>query len=481
MSIEPHLFVVLGATGDLFARKLLPAIYSLVTDQNADIVVLGAATADQNDDAFRIAARSSLEAAGVGGAAVEDWCDRRLHYQPIGTAGDYSGLAARVAEVEQAHDLTGNRVFYLALPPRVFPGAITSLGEAGLESSGSGWTRLVIEKPFGRDLASAVELNRVVHSHFDESQVYRIDHYLGKETVQNLLVFRFSNPIFEASWNRDRIDRVEITVSESLGVEQRGGYYDHAGAVRDMIQNHLTQVLTLIAMETPIAFDADAIRDEKVKVLRSVRGLDPDAVVLGQYGAGRIGDRDLEDYHDAVGVAQDSTTPTFAALHLQLDSWRWQGVPFYLRTGKAMADRVTEVAVTFRRPPICLFHGKPDGCISHSDVLRLTLQPGEGFSLEIEVKEPGDSGRLRTVPLRFSYDEAFGEMPAAYATLLADVVEGDQTLFVRSDEVEESWRIYSPIVDAALPIHPYDAGSWGPAEARDLLGPEVANWVTGPK
>jgi glucose-6-phosphate 1-dehydrogenase len=248
-----------------------------------------------------------------------------------------------------------------------------------------------------------------------------------------------------------------------------------------MVQNHLTQILTLVAMETPVIFEADAIRDEKVKVLRSIREIDPTQVVLGQYEAGAVGDEPMTAYRDAPDVASDSRTPTFAAIRLELENWRWQGVPFYLRTGKAMKERTTQIAVTFRRPPICLFHGRADSCIEHSNVLYLTLQPDEGFSLEIEVKEPGESGRLRTIPLRFSYSEAFGDIPKAYETLLADVVEGDQTLFVRSDEVEEAWRLYTPIVDNPGEPHPYPAGSWGPEAARDLLGSGVTTWATGPQ
>ncbi len=479
MSLNPHLFVVLGATGDLFSRKLLPAIFSLMVDNDAKIIVLGVATRDLDDAAFQAVSRSDLAAAGIPSDDYDKWCEECLHYEQISTDGDYSELATRIEQVEQEHDLSGDRIFYLALPPRVFPEAIQRLGDAGLATS-PGWTRLVIEKPFGRDLQSARELNSIVHSNFDESQVFRIDHYLGKETVQNLLVFRFANPLFEASWNRDRIERVEITVAESLGVGERGGYYDRAGALRDMVQNHLTQILTLVAMETPVVFEADAIRDEKVKVLRSIRGIDPTQVVLGQYEAGAVGDEPMTAYRDATDVASHSRTPTFAAIRLQLENWRWQGVPFYLRTGKAMKERTTQIAVTFRRPPICLFHGRADSCIEHSNVLYLTLQPDEGFSLEIEVKEPGESGRLRTIPLRFSYSEAFGDIPMAYETLLADVVEGDQTLFVRSDEVEESWRLYTPIVDNPGEPHPYPAGSWGPEAARDLLGSGVTNWATGP-
>jgi glucose-6-phosphate 1-dehydrogenase len=391
----------------------------------------------------------------------------------VGRDEDFTALAGRIRELEAEYGLPGNRVFYLAQPPQAFPGTIAALGGAGLNRS-EGWTRMVIEKPFGRDSESARALNGILHRHFTESQVYRIDHYLGKETVQNLLIFRFTNPLFEASWNRDRIDRVEITVAEAVDVGTRGGYYDRAGAVRDMIQSHLTQLLTLIAMESPPSMDPDRVRDEKVKVLRAMKPADPAAVVLGQYGAGGA----IRGYRSLDGVDPDSATPTYAAVRLFIDNWRWQGVPFYLRTGKALPERLTRVAVTFRPPPICLFHARADDCVSHSDVLYLTLQPDEGFDLEIEVKQPGDTPRLRTVPLRFRYAEAFGEVPDAYTTLLRDVLVGDQTLFVRGDEVEESWRLFAPILAADLPLHPYPAETWGPAAARDLLSP-APNWATG--
>jgi len=479
MTIQPHLFVILGATGDLTMRKLLPAVHHLVADEEAEVVVLGAATSNITESRFRSQAEEALGIAGIDSAQASAWCRGHLHYEIIDPATGYGGLAERISALEQQHGLPGNRIFYLALPPPVFPSSIAALGDAGL-AAGPGWTRIVIEKPFGRDLESARDLNRVVHGVFDESQVYRIDHYLGKETVQNLLVFRFTNPIFEASWNRDRIDRIEITVAEALDVGSRGGYYDRAGAIRDMLQSHLTQVLTLVAMESPVSVDADAIREEKVKVLRAVRGIDPSGVVAGQYGTGQVDGEPVPAYRTLGDVAPDSTTPTYAAVRLHVDNWRWQGVPFYLRTGKAMEKRITQVAVTFRRPPVCLFHGVPDECISHGDVLYLTLQPDEGFSLEIEVKEPGTTSRLRTIPLSFSYSQAFGDIPDAYSTLLQDVMEGDQTLFVRSDEVEEAWRLFDPIVDAERTLHEYEAGSWGPAEARSLLGDNVPNWATGP-
>ena len=472
---ERTLIVILGATGDLTARKLLPALYHLVRQRGLDAVILGAATSDLDDETFRARAREALSDAGYADAA--EWCDGHVHYQQIERDGGYDDLGTRADSLEAEHGLPGNRVFYLALPPRVFPSTIERLGDAGLNRS-RGWTRLVIEKPFGRDLESARELNAVTHRHFTEDQVYRIDHYLGKETVQNLLVFRFSNPIFEASWNRDRIDRVEITVAEALGVGTRGRYYDHAGAIRDMLQSHLAQVLTLVALETPVALHADFVRAEKVKVLRSITAIDPHDVTLGQYTAGTVDGEPLPGYRETESVDPASTTPTYAAVKVWIDNWRWQGVPFYLRTGKAMNRRTTQIAVTFRRPPVCFFHGVADDCIAHSDVLYLTLQPDEGFTLEIEVKEPGDTTRLRTVPLGFSYGQAFGAIPDAYETLLHDVVEGDQTLFVRADEVEQSWRLFAPLLDAELPMYEYPAGSWGPTQARDLLG-DVANWATG--
>jgi glucose-6-phosphate 1-dehydrogenase len=324
-----------------------------------------------------------------------------------------------------------------------------------------------VEKPFGRDLDSAERLNHLAHLHFGEQDVYRIDHYLGKETVQNLLVFRFANPIFEAAWNRDRVERVEITVAESIGVGSRGRYYDETGVLRDMVQSHLTQILALVAMESPTRFTPQDVRDEKVKVLRSIQPIRPDDVVLGQY----------HGYREAPGVDPASGTPTYAALRLSIDTWRWQGVPFFLRTGKAIRRHETAVAVTFRGPPVCLFHGKPDRCMSAGNVLYLKLQPEEGFSLVIEVKEPSDMFTVRRIPLHFSYTEAFGEIPEAYETLLADIVEGDPTLFVRADEVEEAWRLYSPLLDDGLAVHAYEAGSWGPEGAMALLGGDL--WATG--
>jgi glucose-6-phosphate 1-dehydrogenase len=475
----PHLFVILGATGDLARRKLLPAVARLGRHLDAPGHVLGVARSTDFDDAsFRRWAREGLGEHGLTDEELARWCDPCLHYLSLGEEGpeDYRRLAGRIAEIEAAAGLPGNRAFYLALPPSSFPATIRGLGEAGLNRS-DGWTRLVIEKPFGEDLRSAEALNALVHGWFDESQIFRIDHYLGKETVQNLLVFRFSNAVFESLWHRERIDNVQITVAEELGIGGRGAYYDRSGALRDMVQNHLTQLASLVAMEVPIAYEADAVRYEKIKALRSLQALDPERVVLGQYAAGAVGGEEVPGYRDESKVAVDSATETFAAVELAFDNWRWQGVPFYLRTGKRLPRRVTEIAVTFRRPPVSLF--KSLHCDEvRSNVLVITLQPDEGFSLYFDVKRPGDPLRLAKYPLHFAYEEAFGPLPEAYETLLLDVVTGDQTLFVHADEVEASWRLYSPLLDRGLPVHEYAAGTWGPAEADALLARRGHRWRT---
>ena len=356
---ESHLFIVLGATGDLMHRKLLPALFYAFTTHSLgeDSVILGVGVETDIDDAsFRERAVESLIADDAAESAeARAWCERYLQYQPIGqgTAADYQALGARIVSLEESLNLPGNRVFYLALPPVVFEPAIRGLGEAGLNRS-RGWTRLVIEKPFGRDLDSARHLNQVLHKWFEEPQIYRIDHYLGKETVQNLLVFRFANALFESLWNRDRIERVEITVAESLGVEHRAAYYDKAGAVRDMIQNHLTQLLTIVAMELPAAFESDAIRQEKAKALRAVQPIGPEDAVFGQYARGSVAGAEVPGYCEEPGVAQNSQTETFAALRLHIDNWRWHGVPFYLRHRKA--DGATSQSDSRHFPHAAAFH-----------------------------------------------------------------------------------------------------------------------------
>ncbi len=478
--VEPHLFVILGATGDLTRRKLLPAVAGLIRrgGLGGETVILAAALGEEpTEGEYRTWAHGSLGDAELDDGELRHWCDDCLHYQPLGEGGadGYAALARRIEEVEQEHGLPGNRIFYLALPPRAFPRAINALGGTGLNRA-PGWARLVIEKPFGRDLESARRLNEVVHRWFDESQVYRIDHYLGKETVRNLLVFRFANPIFESLWNRDRIESVQITVAESLGVGHRAGYYETAGALRDMVQNHLTQLLTLVAMEVPATFDADAIRAEKVKVLRTMEPVWPEDVVYGQYTAGEVDGVPVPGYREEPDVAPDSRTPTFVALRLDVPNWRWEGVPFYLRTGKRLARRQTRIVVRFRRAPVALFQDSETPEVRHN-VLTMTLQPNEGFAIAFQVKRPGADVDLAEERLHFEYADAFGTLPEAYETLLYDVAIGDQTLFVHAEEVEASWRLYEKVLDwSGRAVEPYPAGSEGPAEA-DRLMPAEEGWT----
>ncbi|MGQ0548884.1 MAG: glucose-6-phosphate dehydrogenase [Armatimonadota bacterium] len=478
---EPCLIVILGATGDLMRRKLLPALARLAMQGllHERTRILGAARSrEQGDHSFRAWAREAMTEAGVAPAdQTARWCDERLYYQaiPTGKVADYRVLGSRIEAIEREAGLPGNRIFYLALPPEAVPGTINGLGQAKLNRS-SGWTRIVLEKPFGRDLASAQELNRLVHQHFDESQVYRIDHYLGKETVQNLLVFRFANPIFETLWNRDRVEHVQITVAEEIGIEGRAGYYDHAGALRDVVQNHVTQLLTLVAMEIPGSFDADPIRNEKVKVLQAVAPIAPNGLTFGQYSAGRIDGSEASGYRQEPGVAPDSQTETYAALRLQIENWRWHGVPFYLRAGKRLPRRLTQIIVTFRRPPVSLFPSIQDSNDIQPNVLAITIQPDEGFELWFEVKAPGQEIALQAQRLDFRYAEAFSPLADAYETLLLDVLTGDQTLFVRADEVEAAWRLYTPVLQNPPPVDFYPAGAWGPAAAEQLLAKDGHRW-----
>jgi glucose-6-phosphate 1-dehydrogenase len=468
-TVEPSVFVIFGGTGDLARRKILPALYQLHAQRFTErgCVIVGVARdAEMNDETFRILAREALD----DSPEVEPWAKRYLHYQSIGAGEpkDYAALRARIEGFEAEYGFPANRAFYIALPPVAFPATIRGLGEAGLNRS-SGWTRLVIEKPFGHDLASARELNRLVHEYFDESQVYRIDHYLGKETVQNLLVFRFANAMFETLWNRDNIESVQITVAEELGVEQRAGYYDRAGALRDVVQNHLTQLLAVVAMEVPSAIEAAAIRAEKIKALRAIAPIRSDNAVFGQYSAGRLDGKVVPGYQDEPGVAAGSTTETFVALRLHLENWRWQGVPFLLRTGKRMSRRLTEIEVKFRRAPVWMFRSVHQEQL-HRNTLLLTIQPNEGFSLFFDVKAPGEPFRLQRLPLHFNYSEAFTSLPEAYQTLILDVLMGDQTLFVHAEEVEAAWQLYAPLLGGACRVYSYPAGTWGPPEA-DALAP----------
>ncbi|MDJ0923704.1 MAG: glucose-6-phosphate dehydrogenase [Acidimicrobiia bacterium] len=475
---EPHVFVIFGGTGDLARRKLLPAMYRnlVASGMSEQSVVLGLSSADIDDADYRVMAREALVEAGLDGAAP--WCDDRVYFQQLTRdEPDLQRLRAKLAAIEQKHVLPGNRIFYLALPPGAFPKVISNLSAAGL-NAGPGWTRLVIEKPFGRDLESAKRLNDLVHQQFNEDQVYRIDHYLGKETVRNLLAFRFANLLFETSWNRDRIDAVEITVAETLGIGTRAAYYDNAGVVRDMVQNHLAQLLALVAMEAPHSFDADAIRDEKVQLLKSIRSIDLEELTLGQYERGEVESVTVPGYREEDAVPVDSTTPTYISFRIDIDNWRWQGVPFYVRTGKRLPEKNSHVAVRFRPPPTCLFHGELDECETHQNVIKLILQPNEGFELHFDVKSPGESLRLVGEQLRFMYADRFDSIPDAYQTLILDIMNGDQTLFVRADEVEESWRLFDPVVTAAASGHPlltYPAGTWGPEGRHTPI-----EWASGP-
>ncbi len=464
---DNHLFTIFGGTGDLARRKLIPAFFELMkhTDQLGQVNLLGVANRRISDDEYRSMARDAIVAAGNDPGEVEAWCDECLHYQCMQEG--FEALADRIETIEEDHGFSGNRVLYLALPPRAFAPTLEGLGEVGL-NNGPGWTRLVVEKPFGRDSATAHELNEAIHRYFDETQVFRIDHYLGKETVQNLLVFRFANALFESSWNRDRIEHVQITVAEDVGAEGRGRYYDKTGALRDMVQSHLTQVMALIAMEPPIRFDADAIRNEKVKVLAAIEDIRPRDVVFGQYTSGSVDGEEVPGYRDDPDVDDRSLTETSVALRVRINNWRWEGVPFYLRTGKRYPLRLTQIVVTFRQPPVSFFY--PEGQ-AHPNVLIMTLQPDEGFQLLFGVKRPADELVVETMPFRFSYEDTFGRVPDAYETLLYDVIGGDQTLFVRGDEVEEAWRLYEPLLNDDRTMHEYPAGSWGPAAADGLLSP----------
>jgi glucose-6-phosphate 1-dehydrogenase len=479
---ERQLVVAFGATGDLMQRKLLPALCAVsetLPRKPPAFVVLGVARHDLSDAQFQDRAVAAVATAKSAPARVaRPWARDTLRYQSIGDGGAaaYRALGTRITAVEREFGLPGNRVYYLALPSEAFPATLHGIGGAGLHEA-PGTSRVVLEKPFGRDLTSARRLNELLHRYFPERDVFRIDHYLGKETVQNLLVFRFANMLFESVWTRDRIDSVEITVAEKIGVEERAGYYDTVGALRDMVQSHLTQLLCLTAMEVPASLHPDLVRNEKVKVLRSLAPITPRDVVLGQYGAGTVGGSSVRGYREEDGVRSTSRTETFVAMRLAIKNWRWQGTEFLLRTGKRLNARSTQIVVRFRKPPVWFFPRADPADVSENQ-LTITVQPDEGFELAIEVKRPGHAIRVATERLHFRYAEAFGPLADAYQTLILDVFRGDQTLFVRADEVEESWRIYDRILRHPPKVHLYPAGTWGPKAAEALAGEGGRRWST---
>lgn len=487
---EPCAVVMFGASGDLAKRKLLPALYDLAVHAclAPRFRLLGFARTEMTDDQFR---RSTGEALSKKDGPEADSAKRQdflkqLHYFP-GNYNDpesYRQLAQRLEELDREGQLGGNRLFYLATPPEVYPDVVDQLGRAGLaKPKGNGsWTRMIIEKPFGRDGASARELNARVLRVFDESQVYRIDHYLGKETVQNLLVFRFGNGIFEPLWNRNYIDHVQITAAEALGVERRAAFYESAGALRDMIQSHVLQLMSLVAMEAPATFDATSVRNEKIKILQSIRPLESESVwksvVRGQYGPGSLQSTAVPGYRQEPGVRPDSATETFVALKLMVDNWRWSGVPFYLRSGKRMPKPATEIAIRFKQAPHMVFQGNS----VEPNSLVLNIQPDEGISLSFGAKAPGSQMEIRPVTMDFLYRQAFGGgSREAYATLINDCIRGDATLFDRADSVEAAWGLVDPILaawqNAAPPPFPnYPAGSQGPRAADDLAASDGRRW-----
>ncbi len=471
-SPEPHLFVVMGATGNLMQLKLLPVLFSLQGKGQLPpgTRVLGVARRALDDVGFRTLAASSLRSAKVASdEQVRAFCDTFLFYHQLGgeTEGSFADLRRRIEQVEHDHQLPGNRILYLALPLEAISPTVEGIGAAGL-NSGPGWTRVVLEKPFGRDLASARSLNQLLGRYFAEQQIFRIDHYLGKETVQNLLVFRFANMFVESLWNRERVDQVEITVAEQVGVADRAEYYDSAGALRDMIQNHATQLLTLVAMEPPATREADSIRNEKVKVLQSAVRIRPADVVRGQYTSGTVNSQAVPGYRQEPGIPPTSGTETYVALRLKLDNWRWQNVPFFVRTGKRLPAKSTQVIVTFKAPPVSIFQTEEEYEVN-PDRVTILVQPQEGFEIAFEVKVPGREPRVQTHRMKFHYADVFGPLPDGYETLLVDVMLGDPTHFVRADEVEESWRLYDPVLQHPPPLVFYPAGSEGPREAEALV------------
>ena len=490
---EPCAIVLFGASGDLAKRKVIPALFDLAAHDSlgSRYSIVGFARTPMTDESFRTtasdAAKTISESGPVDPAKWNEFA-ANLFYS-AGDYGDqeaYARLSKRLTELDASHNLCGNRIFYLSTPPEVYADIIEQLGRAGLSRpcNPKAWVRIIVEKPFGRDLASAKELNQIVHNVFEENQVYRIDHYLGKDTVQNLLVLRFGNGIFEPLWNRNYVDHVQITAAETLGVERRGGFYETAGALRDMIQSHVLQLTSLVAVEPPAAFDATAVRNEKLKVLQSIRPFDLEAVaqaiVRGQYAKGSTNGKSVPGYREEQGVSSQSRTETFVAAKVLIDNWRWANVPFYLRTGKRLAKRSTEIVIQFKRAPHVVFRGRE----AEPNRLILNIQPDEGISISFGAKRPGTEMSIGNVNMDFSYKEGFGEATrSAYATLVNDCLRGDATLFDRGDNVEAAWSLVDPILDVwraakTATVPQYSSGSWGPRESDALLERDGRKWYT---
>jgi glucose-6-phosphate 1-dehydrogenase len=488
---DPCAVVLFGASGDLAKRKVLPAMYDLATHNSlgSRYAIVGFARTPMSEETFRSTTTEAAKTMSeIGPIDPKAWADFAscLYYN----SGDYSDsnayaqLLKRLVDLDAAINLGGNRLFYLSTPPEVYPHIVEQLGRAGLArpASPNSWVRIIIEKPFGRDLTTAKELNQIVLNVFEEKQVYRIDHYLGKDTVQNLLVLRFGNGIFEPLWNRNYVDCVQITAAETLGVERRGGFYETAGALRDMIQSHVLQLTSLVAVEPPSAFDATAVRNEKLKVLQAIRPFNLEmvarSVVRGQYAPGQLDGKRVPGYREEPGVSQTSRTETFVAARLLIDNWRWAGVPFYLRTGKRLAKRSTEIVIQFRCAPHIVFRERE----IEPNRLVLNIQPEEGISVSFGAKRPGTEMRIGNVTMNFSYKEGFGDASrSAYATLVNDCLRGDATLFDRGDNVEAAWSLVDPILDVwgaarTARVPEYAAGSWGPRESDLLLERDGKQW-----
>ncbi|MBS1253687.1 MAG: Glucose-6-phosphate 1-dehydrogenase 2 [Anaerolineales bacterium] len=489
---EPSKMVIFGASGDLTSRKLIPALYSLHLKGRLPrgFTIVGSSRTAYSHEEFRREMRQAVEEFGDDPVITSKWAPfaEGLFYSPgnIKNAEDYEKLDGFLRGLSDEGENADNRLYYLAVAPQFYADAVTNLGAAGMTAENDGWRRIVVEKPFGHDLASAQALNSTIHQSFGENQIYRIDHYLGKETVQNIMVFRFANAIFEPLWNRNYIDHVQITVAESVGIGERGGYYDTAGVLRDMFQNHLLQLLTLTAMEPPIAFEATALRDEKVKVLRALRPIGvadtAERTVRGQYVAGQVMGEKVRGYRDETDIGPNSQTATYAALKLHIDNWRWQGVPFYLRSGKQLATKTTQIMIQFKCAPHLMF-SSPAGEGLPPNLLGICIQPDEGMHLRFETKVPGAGMTLRSVDMEFHHRPTFGEdaLPSAYERLLLDALQGDQSLFARSDEIELAWSLVDSIhagweTDAAPELDFYEPGGWGPDTARHFIGQDGRRW-----